>query len=222
MLDRRQFFSYIPAAMAFVTTAGLTNTAKADVGYQNVGAIETIMRGHGLLSRAIIICDTIRERLAKGKQTDPSLILKTTAVIHNYLQDFHETMEEQYIFKPMEKTHNNFSSIQELKIQHGAARELMHRITNLAKAGKVDSELSNYLGAFGRMYKYHAAWEDTVIFPAFDAMENKTELSELAATFVIEEQKILGSTGFDSLQNDIAHVEKQLRIYDPSNWTAKL
>ena len=72
------------------------------------------------------------------------------------------------------------------------------------------------------MYRHHAAWEDTVIFPAFDIMTKRSELSELAATFEIEEKKILGPTGFDSFVNDLADVEKHLGIYDLSSWTAKL
>ena len=72
------------------------------------------------------------------------------------------------------------------------------------------------------MYRYHASWEDTVIFPAFDEMERKSELAELAATFELEEKNILGNTGFESFVKDIAGVEKQLAIYDPSAWTAKL
>jgi hemerythrin-like domain-containing protein len=172
--------------------------------------------------RAIIIYDVVSLRLAKQQETEPSAILKTTAVIHHYLQDFHENMEERFIFKPMEQAHIEFSSIQELKVQHGTGHELIARITQLAKTGKLGPELAGYLDSFGRMYRYHAAWEDTVVFPAFDAMERRNELAELAGTFELEEKSILGDTGFESFVGDIAGVEKQLAIYDLAKWTAKL
>jgi len=222
-MDRRRFLSYAPAAtVALLSVIGVPGaTAKAERS-QAVGSIETLMRGHGLLMRAIIIYDVVGQRLAKQQETEPSLILKTTAVIHHYLQEFHETMEEKYIFKPMEQAHIEFSSIQELKVQHGTGHELIARITQLAKTGKVGPELAGYLNSFGQMYRYHAAWEDTVVFPSFDAMERRSELQELAGTFELEEKNILGDTGFESFVNDIAGVEKQLAIYDPSKWTAKL
>ncbi|MBX9685684.1 MAG: hemerythrin domain-containing protein [Candidatus Obscuribacterales bacterium] len=199
-----------------------TGTTRAEETYQGVGAIETIMRGHGLLLRTIIIYDLIGERLAKGEKTDPALVLKTTEVIHTYLQNFHENMEERYIFKPMEDANSNAASIQELKIQHGTAYELTRRITDLAKAGKLNSELQGYLGSFGKMYRYHSAWEDTVIFPAFDGLMSKKDLADLGGVLQQEEKKILGTSGFASFVKDIAAVERQLGIYDPSKWTAKL
>lgn len=223
MFGRRQFLSYLPAAtVAFGTLISTEGTVRAEESSKSVGAIETIMQGHGLLLRAIIIYDLIEQRLAKGEKPDSALILKTTNVIHTYLQGFHETMEERYIFKPMEEAKSNVGSIQELKIQHGTAYELTSRITNLAKAGKLNSELQGYLGAFGKMYRYHSAWEDTVIFPAFDGLVSKNDLSDLAKVIEEEEKKILGASGFESFVKEIASVEKQLAVYDPSKWTAKL
>jgi hypothetical protein len=107
-------------------------------------------------------------------------------------------------------------------MQHGTGYELINRITALAQAGKVNTELAGLLDGFSRMYRYHAAWEDTVIFPNFDAMERRNELAELASTLDSEEKKILGNVGFETFVNNIASVEKQLGVYDPSNWTAKL
>lgn len=224
MFGRRRFLSqYLPAAtVAFGTIISTTGTTRAEEAYQGVGAIETIMRGHGLLLRTIIIYDLIGERLAKGEKADPSLILKTTEVIHTYLQNFHENMEERYIFKPMEDANSNTASIQELKIQHGTAYELTRRVTDLAKTGKLNSELQGYLVAFGKMYRYHSAWEDTVIFPAFDLLMSRKDLADLGRVLEQEEKKILGTSGFESFVKDIAAVERQLGIYEPSKWTAKL
>jgi hemerythrin-like domain-containing protein len=223
MLDRRKFLSYVPKT---VTLGVLVGAAQAKAvqsdEYQGVGAIENLMRGHGLLLRALIIYDVAAKRIGKGHIADPSLLAKTADVFHNYLQRFHEAMEEKYIFAPMEEKNVCFRSIQELKIQHGTGYELTQRITNMAKAGKQGSELAGYLADFVKMYRYHMAWEDTIVFPAFDTMEQKKDLVELAATIDQEEKQILGHDGFASFISQITDVEKQLDIYGLSGSTPKL
>ncbi len=224
MLDRRRFLSYIPiAATSFGVMAGLAPQSEAASTQEHgVGAIETLMRGHGLLLRALIIYDVIKNRIVKGQETEPSLVLDTAAVIHNYLEGFHEMVEEKYIFAPMENKKVGFAAIQELKVQHGSGFELTHRIANLAKAGTLKAELAGYLGDFNVMYRHHSAYEDTIIFPSFEAMGTREDLTELAATVAAEEKKVLGHKGFDDFVNQIAHVEKKLGIYELSSSTPKI
>jgi hemerythrin-like domain-containing protein len=224
MFDRRKFLTFVPiAAATFGVMAGLApQSSAAKTQDQGVGAIETLMRGHGLLWRAIIVYDVIRDRILKGQETEPSLILDTASVIRTYLEDFHEKAEEKYIFAPLEKDSAQFAAIQELKVQHGTGYELTRRISNLSKTGKMNAELAGYLDDFQRMYRHHAAYEDTVIFPAFDVMEKRSDMAELAATFGVEEKKVLGHNGFDVFLNQIAHIEKQLGIYELATSTPKL
>jgi hemerythrin-like domain-containing protein len=131
-------------------------------------------------------------------------------------------MEEKYIFAPLELSKICFSSIQELKMQHGTSYELTQRILKLTSAGKLNAEAVGYMADYRKMYTHHAAWEDTVIFPAFDALEKKHDIEELAATFSTEERKILGHDGFDSFLSQISEVEKQLNIFELSTSTAKI
>jgi hemerythrin-like domain-containing protein len=224
VIDRRKFLSYVPAVTIFGTLGGLAMASEAATSQsaQSIGAIETLMRGHGLLLRATIIYDVSRKRLAKGQKLDPALILKTAQFFHDYLQRFHEVLEEKYIFAPMEQNDVCSSSIQELKVQHGAGYELTQRVMHLAQAGKTNSGLVGYLSDFVQMYQHHCAWEDTVIFPAFDAMEKPQDLSELAAVFEEEEKKMFGHDCFTSYLNLIADVEKQLNIYELATSTPKL
>ena len=88
---------------------------------------------------------------------------------------------------------------------------------DLAKA-----ELAGYLGDFNVMYRHHSAYEDTIIFPSFEAMGTREDLTELAATVAAEEKKVLGHKGFDDFVNQIAHVEKKLGIYELSSSTPKI
>lgn len=222
MIDRRKFLSYVPTAAALggVLVAGSANASGKDS--ISIGAIETLSRGHGLLGRAMIIYDVIRERLGKGHSIEPESILKTADVFHSYLEEFHEKTEEKYVFASMEKAKLCFDSIQELKVQHGTGFELNKRISSLAKDGKLGPELAGYLGDFNSMYRHHMAWEDTVIFPAFDDLEGSKNITSLAAEVAADEKKILGGSGFESFVKQLADVEKRLGIFELSGSTAKL
>lgn len=232
MLNRRKFISYIPAAMISAGTIAVSKSLADEkyIGqkfisgekYENVSAIETLMRGHGLLMRCWNVYDVFKDGILSNKQIDPKLILKTTSIIKEYLEGYHEQMEEKYIFSQLEKVHNYFPAIQELKMQHGVGFALTDRIISMAKANKLNKELCNYLTSFGQMYRYHSAWEDTILFPAFDALESKSDIADIAATFVLEERKILGTTGFESFVNDIIKVEKELDVYGISKYTPTL
>lgn len=223
MIDRRRFLSHVPAAAVLGVTLGnnaLANAAAKDSS--GVGAIETLMRGHGLMLRTLIIYDVLRDRITRGQTVEPSSIIKTAEVIHGYLEEFHEKAEEKYIFASMERAKLCFDSIQELKIQHGTGYELNRRITSLCRDGKLGPELCGYLGDFVAMYRHHAAWEDTVVFPAFDELEGSKNLADLSSTIAAEEKQILGRSGFQSFLNQIADVEKQLGIFELSSSTPKL
>jgi hemerythrin-like domain-containing protein len=225
MLDRRSFLSYIPVAAGTLGVMAGIVPLRAEAAKQEpkgIGAIETLMRGHGLLLRAMIVLDVIKDRILKDKETEPSLIIDIATVFRNYLEDFHEMAEEKYIFAPLEKSNICFSSIQELKVQHGTGYELMHRTTDLAKSGKINAELAGYLDDFNKMYRHHAAFEDTVLFPSFEGLEKRADLVELASTFEEEEKRVLGHRGFDDFLNQIAKVEKKLGIFELSSSTPKL
>ncbi len=43
--------------------------------YENVSAIETLMRGHGLLMRCWNVYDVFKDGILSNKQIDPKLIL---------------------------------------------------------------------------------------------------------------------------------------------------
>lgn len=224
MLDRRKFISFIPASVAAFGLFGAVapRNSFAASSHEPVSAIEILSRGHGLLIRMIIIYELSAARANKGEKIDPAIVLKTTQIIRHYLHDYHEKMEEQHVFAPLERAQVCFNSIQELKVQHGSSYELTGRIEKATTAGKLNSEVTGYMIDYATMYKHHSAWEDTVIFPAFDAHVNKKDIAELASVFASEEHKILGHDGFDSFLNQVADLEKQLGIFELSSSTPKI
>src|SRR5690348_7113600 len=61
-----------------------------------VSANEDLMREHGLLERVLIIYEEALPRL--GKDLAPSLIVDSAAIIHKFVEDYHERIEEEFVF----------------------------------------------------------------------------------------------------------------------------
>jgi metallophosphoesterase superfamily enzyme len=75
------------------------------------------------------------------------------------------------------------------------------------------------MAAFIRMYEPHEAREDTVVFPALREVMPAKEFRDLAETFEDEEHRRFGPTGFQSVVDKVADIEKRLGIYELSQFT---
>ncbi len=236
MLNRRNFLNYLPATLLSLSSLSVLKSAANDKiaknftnsvdrfpanseSYQGLSPIETLMEGHGLLIRCYVLYDVMIDGIENKKTIDPKWVLRTTNVIKDYLEGFHEKMEEEYIFAPMEKAKVHYKSIQELKMQHGVGFSITDKIIELAKNDKLNQELCKNLKSFGQMYRYHSAWEDTIIFPAFNDLENNKYMADLAATFDVEKRKILGTLGFDSFIKTVIDVEEEMKVFGLPHWT---
>ena len=82
-------------------------------------------------------------------------------------------------------------------------------------------ELAGAVRAFIRMYRPHEAREDTVLFPALHRIVSAKGLKELGEQFEKEEDRLFGEEGFEKTVDQVAVIEKQLGIYDLSQFTAK-
>jgi hemerythrin-like domain-containing protein len=71
------------------------------------------------------------------------------------------------------------------------------------------------------MYRPHEAREDTVLFPALHKIVPAKQLKELGEQFEKEEDRLFGEAGFEKTVEQVAAIEKQLGIYDLTQFTAK-
>ena len=69
------------------------------------------------------------------------------------------------------------------------------------------------------MYEPHAAFEDTLVFPAWKKAVGKKAYDELGEQFEDEETKKLGKQGFEHVLAQIADIEKNLGIGDIAIYT---
>jgi hemerythrin-like domain-containing protein len=183
-----------------------------------VSANEDLMREHGLLERVLIIYEEALPRL--GKDAPPSVIVDSAAIIHKFVEDYHERIEEEFVFPRLEKG-PQAALVTTLRAQHQAGRKLTEAISRLALAKDEASRrrLDTAARAFVRMYRPHAAREDTVLFPAFHASLSKKEYERLGDMFEDKEHQMLGSDGFEGMLAKVAGIEKQLGIEDIARFT---
>ena len=192
-----------------------------------VSTVEDLMREHGVLSRALMIYDEIIARLAKGEKYDPDVLAGTAGLIRRFIEEYHEKLEENYVFPRFEKAGKFADLVKILLEQHWAGRRLTERIIKLAPSEVMENreksrQLAQYLRRFTRMYRPHKAREDTILFPAFHAIVSSDEYGSLGDVFEGKEQELFGKDGFEKIVEEVAGLEKKLGIYELSQFTPKL
>jgi len=80
-------------------------------------------------------------------------------------------------------------------------------------------QLADTLHLFLRMYRPHAAREDTVLFPALRTIMSEKEFEDLGEEFEEKEEKLFGEGGFDKIVAQVAELEKTLGIYELAQFT---
>jgi hemerythrin-like domain-containing protein len=192
-----------------------------------VGPAEDLMREHGVLTRVLLVYEETARRLEAGtRDFSPDSLKQSAELVRSFVEDYHEKLEEHFLF-PRFKTANELADlVTTLQTQHNAGRRVTDRILRLATetAFKEDADrqkLPQALRQFIHMYLPHAAREDTVLFPAFRRLVPGTEYDSLGDEFEEKEHQLFGEDGFEAVVNKVAGIEKQLGIYDLTQFTPK-
>ena len=178
------------------------------------------MREHGVLNRILLIYDEAIRRIHANEKFDPAIVSKSAGLIQKFIEDYHEKLEENYLFPRFEKAGKLVDLVKTLRAQHAAGRTVTGRI--LASVSKGDPQaVSTDLVAFVRMYRPHEAREDTVLFPALHSIVSRHEYDSLGEEFERIERKTFGGDGFDMAVDQVTEIEKQFGVYDLAQFTAK-
>jgi hemerythrin-like domain-containing protein len=185
---------------------------------------EDLMREHGVLKRILLIYREGIRRL-QAEQPVPSHALNESAgIIRSFIEDYHEHLEEQYVFPKLEQAGRLTDITSVLRTQHQRGRVLTDRmLPATAGAAALDQPareaLVQDMSAFIRMYEPHEAREDTVVFPALRDVLAPNELRDLAERFEDDEHQRFGQAGFQGVVERVADIEKSLDIYDLNKFT---
>ncbi len=193
---------------------------------EEVTPTEDLMREHGLLNRVLLIYEDCGRKLSGNTSFDPQALAGAAGVIRHFIEEYHEKLEEQYLFPRFEKANKLTDLVKTLREQHAAGRNVTATIERLATAGTLKNaaerqKLVSALHAFIRMYRPHEAREDTVLFPALHEIISRNEFDALGEDFEKREHELFGKEGFEGQVAKVAEIEKSLGIYDLAQFTPR-
>jgi hemerythrin-like domain-containing protein len=191
-----------------------------------VSPAEDLMREHGVLKRVLMIYREVMGRIDARHDFPPEVIVSSAKLIRSFVEDYHEKLEEDYLFPRFRKANRLVDLVDVLNQQHQKGRLLTDRTVHLAGGNLKDAaqraSLRDALYQFVRMYEPHEAREDTVLFPAFRKIVSKHEYDALGEDFEKKENQIFHGDGFEKNVDAVAALEKQLGIYDLAQFTPKV
>ena len=227
--DRRGFIRLAGMAGAglLIGAAQTIVAADADKGQkteEEVSPPEDLMREHGVLKRVMLCYDEIVRRIEAKKDFPPQTLTDSAQIVRSFVEDYHEKLEEDYLFPRFRKANKLVDLVNVLLAQHQAGRKVTDVILHNA-ALKDDDQRQHVVRAiqqFNRMYAPHEAREDTVLFPAFHGIVSANEYDALGEEFEKKENQLFGQDGFEKIVDKVAGIEKELGIYDLAQFTPKV
>ena len=226
--SRRKFLKtggIILATSAVGAGAGLL-AKKAEKKKEEVSPPEDLMREHGVLKRILLVYGEALRRMEANEDLPPEPLADSARIIREFVEDYHEKLEENFLFPRFRKANKLVDLVDVLLQQHQAGRRLtditMHLATNQALKDADDrSKLADSMRQFIRMYSPHEAREDTVLFPAFHGIVSAHEFDSLGEDFEKKEDELFGDDGFFKVVDRVAGIEKKLGIYELAQFTPK-
>ncbi|WP_395741657.1 hemerythrin domain-containing protein [Prosthecobacter sp.] len=207
---RRSFIRCTGGIITAASAAGMLGGAwakekeKEEKEEEDVSPAEDLMREHGLLKRVLLIYGEGIRRIEKGEDLPPAALADSARIIRNFIEDYHEKLEEDFLFPRFEKAGRLVELVSTLRAQHQGGRRLTEITLKLATAKALKTadernQLTDSLRQFIRMYEPHEAREDTVLFPAFRQIVSQHEYDSLGEDFEKKEHELFGKEGFEAM-----------------------
>jgi hemerythrin-like domain-containing protein len=220
---RRDLLRAAAAAGAGLVLSPGSARADAKAKPSDVNATEDLMREHGVLRRIVFLYEEGVRRLDAGEA--PVQVISSAAhIVQRFVEGYHEKLEEQFVFPKVQQAGQLVELVKVLTTQHHAGRAVTAAILKLATPAAAQSasqrhSLAAQLTSFARMYRPHAAREDTELFPAFHALYSEKEFDALGDQFEEQEHKLLGQGGFEGALKEVVDLEKTLGTNDLAQFT---
>lgn len=224
---RRKFLVCGSAVLAAELTGQLTLGAEpAPKGDVDVSPPEDLMREHGVLKRIMLVYTEVLRRMQAGEDVPPEPLAAAAKLIRSFVEDYHEKLEEDYLFPRFRKAGKLVDLVEVLLVQHQAGRRLTDITLQLATAQSLRNSddrrrLADSLEQFNRMYSPHEAREDTVLFPAFRGIVSANEFDSLGEDFEKKEDELFGYECFFKVVDQVAEIEKKFGIYELAKFTPR-
>lgn len=188
---------------------------------------EDLMREHGVLNRILLIYEEILSRMESRTPFPPEVLMESARLIRGFIEDHHGKLEEDWLFPRFEKAQKLVDLVRVLREQHQAGRWLTDNILALAapasfQTTSVRKALASNMRLFSRMFRPHAAREDTVLFPAFFSIVSPDELNAVVEELEARELELSDKDANLKIMEMVADMEKTLGIHELSRFTPRI
>lgn len=212
--DGRRAFLSIAGAAAILAAC---RQGEHDEKGEDVGAVEDLMREHGVIRRVLVVYREASAKLRTGPAAVPAPALQSAAkLMRAFGEDYHEKkLEEDHIFPALAAKGGPLApTVDALLAQHRRGREITEFVLAVTAnaIGARAEPLARALDAFARMYEEHAAIEDTVVFPAWKKALGPKELDRMGDRFEDIEHQTFGKDGFDDAVKQVGDIERAMGI----------
>jgi hemerythrin-like domain-containing protein len=222
---RREFLkrSVLLSTLTGISGLGLVSGCDKTATHA-IGPAEMLMQDHGLLNRIMMIYDACRTKLLAGENFPADALQSAARIIRTYIEDYHERLEEEFLFPRFVNADQLVGLNQLLYIQHSTGKKLTDQILSLSGSTTIADpdntrKLADLLNTFNWMYRSHESREDTVLFPALRSIVSEKEYFTIGEKFKKREAEIFGQDGFEATLAKVEAVEKQLGINDMTKLT---
>ncbi len=221
---RRDFLTKAGAVGLGLAAAALpARRAAAEEGYRRITPTEELMRHHGVINRLMGIYEECARRLDAGEELPAGTVINAAAVADEFVESFHEALEEQFVYPVFMEASSHRELVATLVRQHAVGRRLIARTIGMAGRDEpAPEELSGICTAYARMYRAHAAHEDTVLMAYLRHLVRPAEFDELGAQFRGFARDTLGPGGVDAALGRVNAIEQELGIAELDHFTAEV
>jgi hemerythrin-like domain-containing protein len=186
---------------------------------------EDLMREHGVLDRVLLVYEACLRKFSANEDFDPAILKDSAQIVRDFIEDYHEQSEERDLFPRFKNANKLTDLVDVLYQQHQAGRRVtdvvLDKAMNARKDGEDRRHVVGAIEAFIRMYRPHAAREDTELFPELKHVVSSHEYDAMAEDFEKQEQQKFGEDGFEKIVHHVADIERKIGIYDLAQFTPK-
>jgi len=184
---------------------------------------EDLMREHGVLDRVLLLYEAAIQKFSSKEDFNPDLVKQSAEIIRDFINNYHEKSEETEVFPRFKRAGKMVDLVDTLLQQHNAGRGVTQTILTLVPGSRNDADdrkrLIAAMQSFIRMYRPHAAREDTELFPMLHGLVSSNEYDAMAEVFEKKEHELFGEDGFEKMTARVAELERQMGINDLNQFT---
>lgn len=188
--------------------------------------VEDLMQEHGVLHRILLIYENLGIRAAQPRKPVriEAVALETAEITRRFVEGYHQTLEEEYVFPFFLQRNTEVKLIQALLRQHHAARCITEHVIRTLKEtpdrnNRNRQPVTALLKQYVALYAPHAAREDTELFPLFRTLVSDKQWNIMGEKFEASEERNFGQDGFKAITSRVADIEQTLGIYDLNTFT---